>query len=233
MNFCGVWKLKSEWRNKEMLKQVISSLLFFLIVDLCAQDPLRFEQEVSMLTVNDQQIDTTNLILFVGSSSIRLWVDVEETFPKQNILNRGFGGSEMSDLIYYFNKLILPYHPKKIFIYEGDNDINSGKSPDQVMKDFEKLLKLIRENVSITVPVYFISVKPSIARKELLAKCQTFNKSLKAWTKRSKHVYYVDVWNPAFDRKGNILKDIFLQDSLHLNKKGYDIWAKQIRPFVK
>jgi lysophospholipase L1-like esterase len=216
-----------------MLKHTVFLLLFFGITNLSAQDPLRFEQEVSMLTSNDQQVDTTDLILFVGSSSIRLWVDVEESFSKQNVLNRGFGGSEMSDLIYYFNKLILPYHPKKIFIYEGDNDLNSGKSPEKVLDDFKHLLELIREKISPTMPVIFISVKPSIARKQLLAKCQSFNKTLRAWTKKNKHVYYVDVWSPAFDRKGNILKDIFLQDSLHLNKKGYDIWTKQVRPFVK
>jgi lysophospholipase L1-like esterase len=225
---------RSEKANGKIgvMRRAIFAFASFLFFDLWAQDPWRFQQEVAILTSNDQQVKTKDLILFVGSSSIRFWTDVEETFPAYNVLNRGFGGSEMSDLIYYFDKLILPYRAKKIFVYEGDNDLNSGKSPEMVMKDFQELLNLIRTKVSPVVPVYFISAKPSISRKHLIDKFLKFNKSLKSWTKKNRNVYFVDVWSPAFDKKGNILKDIFIQDSLHLNKKGYDIWTKALMPYV-
>lgn len=200
---------------------------------LQAQDPMRLEEEVKALTSGDKSINKKDVILFTGSSSIRGWKDMQSAFPGYNIVNRGFGGSETSDLLYYFDKLILPYKPKQIFIYEGDNDLNSGKSVEQILTTSDSLLGMIRKNVSEKVPVFFISPKPSIARWHLKEKYEHYNQQLKAWTANRKYVTYVDVWTPSLGPDGIVLKDIFLEDGLHLNSKGYAIWANAIGKFIR
>jgi lysophospholipase L1-like esterase len=197
-----------------------------------AQHPLRFESEIAELTSNDNSINKKDIVLFTGSSTIKMWQGIQSDFPGYNILNRGFGGSETSDLLYYFDKLILPYHPTKIFIYEGDNDLNSGKSPAQILSSIDSLIGMIRQKVSGKVPIYLISPKPSISRWNLREKYLDYNTRLKALAAGKKHVYFIDVWNPALDTEGNVLKDIFLEDGLHMNQKGYAIWIKQIRRYL-
>ena len=207
--------------------------IFCLSANLYAQDPLRFEKEIATLKTTDSLVEKKKLILFTGSSSIRLWKDLKTSFLAYNIVNRGFGGSETSDLVYYFDQLILPYQPKKIFIYEGDNDINSGKTPERILSDMDQLMKLVRTKLSPSVKVFIISPKPSIARWALKDKYVVFNAQLKAWTRTQKRVKFIDVWTPALDHDGKVLSDIFVADNLHMNKKGYDIWVKVIGPYLR
>ena len=134
---------------------------------LHGQDPLRFEREVNDLVAGDSSLNKRKLILFTGSSSIRFWKSLQTDLPKQNALNRGFGGSEMTDLLYFAETLIVPYKPKKIFIYEGDNDLNSGKSVEEILKTAEKLMTLIRSKLPKGSKVIFIAAKPSLARWKL------------------------------------------------------------------
>lgn len=204
--------------------------LFFVVLPslVFSQDPLRFENEIQRLTAGDSSIDTRKLILFTGSSSIRRWRELPSDFATHNVLNRGFGSSEMSDLYYYTNELILKYKPIKIFIYEGDNDINSGKSYEEIIRDAEKILLLVRKNLPRSVKVYFISAKPSIARRHLRSKYEAYNQKLKEWCSQQKGVVYVDVWTPMLDSNGEIRNDLFVEDNLHMNRKGYDIWKNVI-----
>lgn len=211
---------------------LLSGVLCVSLLQTRAQSPDRFSAEVETLTANDQSIAKKNVILFTGSSSIRLWMDLNSRFPKLNIVNRGFGGSQTSDLVYYFDKLILPYTPKKIFIYEGDNDINSGKTPEQILATTDSLVTLIRQKVSNKVPVFFITPKPSIARWSLKSTYEDYIQKLQAWAKTRPHVKVIDVWHPMLDEKGVVLQDVFVEDRLHMNKKGYDIWAKTIAPYL-
>jgi lysophospholipase L1-like esterase len=203
-----------------------------LSVSLSAQDPLRFEKEVNTLVSGDSAVNHKKLILFTGSSSIRIWKSLATDFPKHNTLNRGFGGSEMKDLLFYADQLIIKYNPKVIFIYEGDNDINSGKSPEEILKTAEQLLTLIRTKLPKNVKVIFIAAKPSLARWHLKETYLIYNHKLKAWTEQQKKVEFVDVWTPMIDANGEVLNDIFIQDGLHLNEKGYKIWAATIREFL-
>ena len=203
-----------------------------LALPLVAQDPLRLESDVNEITARDKSINKKDIILFTGSSSIRIWDDIQSYFPGHNIVNTGFGGSETSDLLYYFNKLILPYKPKQIFIYEGDNDLNSGKSSSQILATSDSLLRLIREHVSEKVQVFFISPKPSLARWQLKERYEQYNRELKKWVARQKNVTFIDVWTPSLDQQGKVFQDIFLEDGLHMNKKGYVIWAREIGKFV-
>lgn len=208
-------------------------LLTGFALPLVAQDPLRLEAEVNEITARDKSINKKDIILFTGSSSIKMWNDIQSYFPGHNIVNGGFGGSEMSDLLYYFDKLILPYKPKQIFIYEGDNDLNSGKSPSQILATSDSLLGLIRKHVSQKVQVFFISPKPSLARWQLKERYEHYNAELKKWVGRQKYVTFIDVWTPSLDPQGKVFQDIFLEDGLHMNKKGYVIWASEIGKFVQ
>jgi lysophospholipase L1-like esterase len=198
---------------------------------LFAQDPLRFKKEVDSIVLLNQSANKTNLILFTGSSSIRMWKDLKTSFPGHNVLNMGFGGSEMSDLLYYTDKLILPFKPKQIFIYEGDNDINAGRTIEHILASADSILIRIRTPFPQS-EVVFISPKPSLARWGLKDKYEAYNRALKAWTKEKKNVRYADVWTPMLDTKGGVQKDIFIEDGLHLNKKGYSIWTKTLRKYL-
>lgn len=219
------------------MKRIFANILFsgafwFIVFPILAQNSEKFDSEVRSLTSDDQYINKKNVVLFTGSSSVRMWTDINSYFPKHNIINRGFGGSQTADLIYYFDKLILPYSPKKIFIYEGDNDINAGKTAEQILEANDRLLELIRNKVSGTVQVYFITPKPSVARWSKKSAYERYNKMLLAWAKTQKKVTVVDVWTPMLDDKGVVFQDVFLDDNLHMNKKGYDIWAKVIAPYL-
>lgn len=186
----------------------------------------QFEQQDSINPVSP------GAILFVGSSSIAKWQDVADYFPDQRVINRGFGGSEFSDLLHYADRVIDPYQPAKIFIYEGDNDLASGKSPQQIMKDARQLRVKIRRALGDT-PVVFISPKPSVARWELKDQYEKLNASLKKYADQEKNTEFADVWTPALDENGRVLTDIFVEDNLHLNAAGYRIWQKVLAPYLE
>lgn len=210
-------------------------ILVFLICitgSLFGQDPLRFEKEVSNLLAGDTAVNHKKLILFTGSSSIRMWKSLAADYSSSNTLNRGFGGSEMSDLLHFADQLIIHYNPKEIFIYEGDNDLNSGKEAADILKTADQLLRLIRQRLPKNVKVFFISAKPSLARWTLKEKYLDYNKKLEAWTRTEKKVTYVDVWAPLVDTNGEVLKDIFIADGLHLNEEGYRLWAGAIKKYL-
>jgi lysophospholipase L1-like esterase len=215
------------------MRKILFLIFFqFILINLVAQDPLRFEKEVNDLVKGTSMVSKKKLILFTGSSSIRMWKDLEEDFPKHNVLNHGFGGSDMADLLYYAKPLIINYQPSRIFIYEGDNDISAGKSPEEILANAEKLLTLLRVQLPSKVKIIFISAKPSVARWHLKGKYEEFNLQLKQWTTRKENVLYADVWTPMLDANGEVFKDIFLGDNLHMNRKGYDIWKGVIEKFM-
>jgi lysophospholipase L1-like esterase len=170
-------------------------------------------------------------VLFTGSSSIALWKDIASYFPEHRVLNRGFGGSNFSDLLYYAERVIMPYQPTKIFIYEGDNDITQGDSPDQILANARQLRTLIREKLGDT-PVVFISPKPSVARWQFKETYEAVNRALKAYAESEPNTEFADVWTPALDNDGNVKKDIFVKDNLHLNAKGYEIWQQVLSKYL-
>lgn len=169
--------------------------------------------------------------LFVGSSSITNWKDVASYFPDSYVINRGFGGSKFEDLLYYADRVIMPYKPAKIFIYEGDNDIAGGIAVEVLIKQAKEL----REKIAIAfpkVPVVFISAKPSVSRWNLKDKYIEFNKALKKYAKKEKRTAFADVWTPMMDANGEVFKDVFLSDNLHMKANGYEIWQKVLKPMV-
>ena len=212
---------------------LILCLLLMGTASLWSQDPLRFQEEIQVLKQKTDSLwnGENGTILFTGSSSIRMWEDLQERFPDEKILNTGFGGSQASDLLYYLQPLVLAYRPKKVFIYEGDNDLAEGKRVGQVLK----VLKNISEGLQSEIPgvsIVIISAKPSISRWGLRGKYKRLNKKLERWATRHQHLDFADVWNPMLaDKKLN--SSLFIEDGLHMNASGYDIWENALKPFIK
>lgn len=213
--------------------------LLFVFLSICfwqglqGQDPLRFEAEVTLMKKKIDSLwdQSTPTLVFTGSSSIRMWTDLQERFPGKQILNTGFGGSQASDLLFYLEPLILEYRPEKVFIYEGDNDLAEGKRPGQVLRT----LKEIEEKIHLAlpgIPIVLISAKPSITRWNLRRKYRRFNRRLLRWTGRDPSLLFTDVWNPML-RDRQLDESLFIEDGLHMNSTGYDIWERVLFPFVE
>jgi lysophospholipase L1-like esterase len=207
-------------------------LCWLLVHGVSAQDPNRFSGEIEKLVGKEYNFDQgKKLLLFTGSSSIRMWIDIQEYFPGYNVVNNGFGGSHFSDLIYFYNKLIIPHKPDILFIYEGDNDVATGKKPGIIAKEAKFLLSKIARDLPQT-KVVFISPKPSIARWDKRKEYEKVNRRLERLARRTSKLEFADVWSAMLDENGNVLQDVFLDDNLHMNTKGYDIWAKVLSGFL-
>jgi lysophospholipase L1-like esterase len=174
-----------------------------------------------------------NAILLIGSSSFTKWKDVQEYFPEHTMLNRGFGGSSLTDIIYYANDVILKYDPKQILIYCGENDLTGGPSitADTVFERFKTLYSIIRSKFK-KVPIAYISMKPSPSREKYLETMQKGNELIKSFMEKQKKASYIDVYHSMFDTDGKILTNIFLSDKLHMNTAGYKIWQGIIAPYL-
>jgi len=204
-------------------------LLFIFLVSLSAKSQLSFKAEVDEIQKKHKHLikNGKEHIVFTGSSSIRIWQNLNKIFNNSDIVNTGFGGSKASDLLYYIEELILDFNPTKVVIYEGDNDINSGQSIDFI---YENILKIIQKiNVkNSNVKIIIISAKPSITRWHLREKYIILNKKYKDLATKSKNIQFADTWS-AMIENGDLKKNIFISDGLHLNAKGYEIWERVIK----
>jgi lysophospholipase L1-like esterase len=171
-------------------------------------------------------------ILFVGSSSFRMWDNLQEMFPNHQIINRGFGGSNLLDLKYYLEDIVFPYEPKQVVIYSGENDIASGTvEAREVVRRFDAVFTAIRKKLP-QVPITFVSMKPSPSRKQYMPVMQEANALIKYYLQKHPHTAYVDVYQPMLGPDGKPQPDIFLSDNLHMNQQGYRIWQKAIEPHL-
>lgn len=197
-----------------------------------AQDPLRFQKEVEEIREQyPPNIQRENLILFTGSSSVRMWQDLKSYFPNHDLVNAGFGGSQTFELLHYVDELILDYNPKKVFIYEGDNDISSGKSSTQILLTMHELVATIHEALPQT-EILLISAKPSISRWHLAKQYEDLNQHFKEYSELYDYVDFVNIWDTMLDNEGKPKAHIFLEDNLHMNKMGYDLWAEVVKNYL-
>lgn len=207
-------------------------LLFAVVCITVKAQP--FADEIAGFKKKDAaSFPPANAILFVGSSSFRKWEDVAGYFPNYTIINRGFGGSTLPDVIRYEKDIIFPYHAKQIVIYCGENDVASSDTVTaQVVFDrFKKLYTDIRA-VMPDVPVLFVSLKPSPSRWQMRDRMMGANKLIKKYLKRKGNAAFVSVWNDMLGADGKPMPDIFVGDKLHMNAKGYAIWQKLIEPYL-
>lgn len=171
-------------------------------------------------------------ILFTGSSSIRMWKDPAKDFNNPKILNRGFGGSQIIDLIENFDQVILKYHPKKIVIYSGDNDVEAGKSAEIVYGDFCTLYGMIKAKLP-NAEVYYIAIKPSINRWAKVIEMQKANTMINEYLNTKSNSAFVDIFSPMIDFTGKPSGKWFLEDGLHMTNEGYQLWIKILAPYIK
>lgn len=170
-------------------------------------------------------------ILFVGSSTIRIW-NLEESFPGLNALNRGFGGSEYADAVCHFGRVILPYRPATVVIYDGDNDIARGKSPEWVFADFEALMRCIRRDLPET-RVIVLSIKPSVARWPLWDKMKQANAMIAEYIRKQDKMDYVDITPLMLGSDGKPRAELLQKDGLHLNAEGYALCSSLVKPLLQ
>ncbi|MEM8972105.1 MAG: GDSL-type esterase/lipase family protein [Pseudomonadota bacterium] len=163
--------------------------------------------------------------LFVGSSSIRLWTSLKRDLPQRNVVRRGFGGAQLTDVLQYFDQLITPHRPREIVLYAGENDIAWGRSPDNVVKALQAFLKRKTETFGVT-PVYFISIKPTVYHWDKHTRQKEANALIRRLAAQRSDLVYVDVASLMLE--GGRPKNIFLGDRLHMNRDGYRLWTKAI-----
>ena len=199
---------------------------------LQAQAP--FNAEITAFKKQDSiQMPPKNAIVLAGSSSFRMWSDVQSYFPGYSIINRGFGGSTLQDVIFYAPDVILKYHPRQVLLYAGDNDLASSDkvTADTVEQRFKQLFKVIRNGLPKAEIVY-VSIKPSPSRSRLMPEMEKANMLIKDFLSKQKNTAFIDVYNPMLIN-GRPKANIFLADSLHMNKEGYAIWQEAIKPYLK
>jgi lysophospholipase L1-like esterase len=176
-----------------------------------------------------------NAILFVGSSSFRRWTNVQEYFPGYTIINRGFGGSTLDDLMRYAPAIIYPYHPRQVVVYCGDNDLASGKkmTGKKVYKKFVRLYDMIRKRLGNDVDIVFVSIKPSPGREALMPEMEQANDLIRNFIAQRAHAAFVDVYHLMLTPEGRPIDNLFVGDNkLQMNEKGYKIWQQAILPYL-
>ncbi|WP_437229692.1 GDSL-type esterase/lipase family protein [Planctomicrobium sp. SH661] len=196
-----------------------------------AADPARFENQIVEFEQKDQAEPTApGQILFVGSSSVRLW-DLKASFPTLDAINRGFGGSVIADSVHFFPRIVAPAKPRQVVLYAGDNDLASGSSPQQVLEDFKQFVSLMNRDLKGT-PLVFIAIKPSLKRWNLIEKVREANALIKAECEKDPLLTFVDLEPVMLNDKGEPRPELFAEDGLHLSAAGYQVWKDALKPHL-
>ena len=212
----------------------LSLILLFLIafVSLKAQDAPFYNEIQNFKKQDSIKFPPKKAILFIGSSTFTNWKDVQTYFPDHVIINRGFGGSSLPNVINYVPDIVFPYDPKQIVIYCGENDFTGGATAQVVVDRVKQLIELIRTKYP-KVPLVYISIKPSPSREKYMPQMVEANEMIAKMVKKMKKVKFVNTYTAMFNPDGTIMTDIFLKDNLHMNAKGYAIWQKIMEPYLK
>jgi lysophospholipase L1-like esterase len=197
------------------------------------RDFSKWEKEIAGIETKDKEAGVNSAkVVFVGSSSIRLW-DIKKSFPELDAVNHGFGGSTIADSVHFFDRLVAAFKPKIVVFYAGDNDLAAGLTPDQVHADFRAFAEKMHKELPETKLVY-IAIKPSPSRAKLFDKQKAANELIrKSIQSESKHFVYVDVLKPMLDTDGKARPELFVQDMLHMNADGYALWTKLIEAEIR
>ena len=203
-------------------------LCFGLLTGFASADEpaKRWEKQIAEFEKADAaKAPPKDAVLFVGSSSIRGW-KLDKYLPNVKAINRGFGGSQMSDSLYYADRIVIPYFPKAIVVYAGDNDIAKGKTAEQVTEDYAAFVKKVRSNLPKT-RILFVSIKPSIKRWKLVDEMRKANEMISALTLDDPLQDFIDIDTPMIGSDGKPRTELFAEDGLHLSHEGYLLWSKR------
>ncbi|HET7535655.1 MAG TPA: SGNH/GDSL hydrolase family protein [Candidatus Didemnitutus sp.] len=201
-------------------------------VSACAK-PEQWATDIDKLTANDATNPPPHgAVVFVGSSSIRLWTTLAEDFPGIVSINRGFGGSELADSVFYADRIVIPYAPRVVVVYAGDNDLWAGKTPETILADF----RAFRTTVHAALPktqIIYLSIKESPSRERIRDRVVTANQLIAADCQTDPRCQFVDVDTPMLTADGHLRPELFRPDQLHLLPAGYAIWTKVLAPYLQ
>ena len=218
--------------NLKILKAIVCLQMLFSVVNMSAQN-MPFWNDIKAFKKQDSIAPAHYKTLFIGSSSFTKWKTLEKDLPEYAPLNRAFGGSTLPDVIRYRKDIIEKYNPEKIIIYCGENDVASSDTITGkiVLDRFKVLYNDIRENFP-NINIYYISLKPCPLRWKMRERMVDANNQIEKFCKKQKHTYFISIWDQMLvNSKPN--PSLFIEDSLHMNSKGYEIWMKEIRRKVK
>ena len=220
-------------RSKQFYLYLFLSLFQLAYSEVNNPDPKRFLDSFENFTNLDKQagLIKEELTFFTGSSSIRMWESLDDDFPEINLINRGFGGAHLSDVIFFYERLFPTYKPERIVLYCGENDLWSGKSVNQVFADFKTLWGKIKTDLPAT-KLFYLSCKPSPKRISKWNTYQSFNLRIKNLSLRDLNLIYIDISPTLLKPDMTFHPGLWKKDNLHLNDSGYKKWAQWIRLIV-
>lgn len=193
---------------------------------------LWYENEVQRLEKERELLEYDPKMIFYGSSSIRMWETLNEDFGQWQPVNLGFGGSTLAACVWFFDRLVAPYHPESIIIYAGDNDLGDGRNPEEVFIFFKQLVASVKQRFG-DIPLAFISIKPSITRWNIVDSIRYTNKLIEEEIKRQgRNLHFINVYNKMTDNAGYPRREYLDPDGLHINQKGYALWKEIILKYV-
>lgn len=217
------------------MRKTGSAALLLLAAGSVAATPAKpltaeqWEREIRIMERGDARLmPKPGRILFVGSSSIRMWRTLAADFPELDVINRGFGGAQIPDVTYFAHRIVMPHQPARIVFYAGDNDLSDGRTPEQVAGDFRTFVMHVREALP-GVPIVFLSIKPSPARAALQDRIRAANAAIQEVIQQLPGLSYVDVFTPMLDENGKARPELYETDGLHLSAEGYRLWRTLVR----
>jgi len=192
----------------------------------------RFESDIEKFEARDKVTPPpSDAALFVGSSSIRLWSTLAQDFPEIPVINRGFGGSDLTDSVTYADRIVIPYKPRIIVVYAGSNDLNAGHSPERVLADFKAFVAKVGAALPNT-PIIYISINPSVSRAREFDDVVKTNGMIQAYVQGRPHLTFIDSFTPLLGPDGKAQASLLRADGLHLNTQGYKVWTVIVKPTI-
>ena len=212
---------------------LFASVALFVVARAETPAVNRFEKEIAAYEAADKtNPPPQGAIVFTGASGIKRWNTLAEDFPGLTVLNRGFGGSQISDSVYFAERIVIPYHPKVVVIQAGGNDINAGKTPEQVLADFQEWVAKVRAALP-DVRLVYLGQGPSPARWVQREKQQQANQLIRDEIAKGKNLFFVDIWDACLGAEGEPRPELYVADKLHPSAEQYQIRAKLIRPTLE
>jgi lysophospholipase L1-like esterase len=204
-----------------------------LVCQTAVSEPPRGTTEIAGFEAADRaHFPVAGTIVFAGSSSIARWETLDKDFAGIPVLNRGIGGYTLHENVQTIDRIVLPYKPPIIVLYSGENDLTEGRTPQQVFQDFQTFVAVVHEKLPATRIVY-VSIKPSIARWGLTDSIRVANRLIRDYVRKDRKLQYIDVFTPMLDGSGQIRRELFVEDGLHMNATGYAIWSRLIKPTLR
>ena len=192
-----------------------------------------WENEINAFAeIDREQPPPANAVLFVGDDSIRKWTNLRSSFPRMKVINRGLGGSRLEDVNYYFNKIVAPYKPKTIVLCAGENDLNEGVSPEQIVEQYKYFALAVKIKLPET-EILFVAVKPSPIHWQAKDRIKRVNELLKAAIEKERNSHFVDVFAAMLDENENPQTELFREDKLNVSEKGYAVWRNIIQKYLR